>query len=158
MRMRRTTDAIDIALLTELQRNPDATAVAIAERTGLSRNTVRARIQRYADEALLHPFDRRIPPAFLGYPLRAYLFTVVTQRKLAQVADALAGIPEVIWVDGVSGRTDLVVHVVARDADDLYRVAGSVLAIDGVKRTDTGLVMQEFVVHRVLQLANAPTR
>lgn len=151
----RTADAIDITLLRELQRNPDATAVAIAERSGLSRNTVRSRIQRYADERLLLPFERRIDPALLGYPLRACIFTKVTQRKLSQVSEALASIPEVLSVDGISGRIDLLVQVVARDADDLYRIAGSVLAIDGVKRTETGLVMQELVVHRVLQLAEA---
>ncbi|MGH3223899.1 MAG: Lrp/AsnC ligand binding domain-containing protein [Streptosporangiaceae bacterium] len=37
------------------------------------------------------------------------------------MAGALASIPEVLQVDGISGQTDLLVHVVATDADDLYR-------------------------------------
>jgi hypothetical protein len=44
---------------------------------------------------------------------------------------------------------DLLVQVVARDADDLYRVAGALLAIDGVERTSTSLVMRRLVEHRV---------
>ena len=46
-------------------------------------------------------------------------------------------------------------HVVARDADDLYRIAGRILDIDGVRRTTTGLVMGEFVEHRIAQLIGA---
>ena len=50
---------------------------------------------------------------------------------------------------GTSGEMDLLVQVVARDADDLYRVAGALLAIDGVERTSTSLVMRRLVDHRL---------
>lgn len=149
----RTADAIDVAVLRALDRDPDATTLAIAESTGLARNTVRSRLQRYTAEQSLHGFDHRVDPAFLGYPLRAYILTKVTQRKLRRVSDDLALIPEVLAVHGLSGVSDLLVQVAARDADDLYRVAGRVLAVDGVKRTNTGLVMQTLVDYRVMQLA-----
>jgi DNA-binding Lrp family transcriptional regulator len=116
---------------------------------------VRARRARYAEERALRSFERRIDPAFLGYPMRAFIVTTVKQRKLAQVATTLAEVPEVLQVHGLSGVADLLVHVVARDADDLYRIAGRILAIDGVKRTSTGLVMGELVEYRVAQLIGA---
>ncbi|MCS5718368.1 Lrp/AsnC family transcriptional regulator [Herbiconiux sp. CPCC 205763] len=148
----RIADAIDAAILRRLSDDPDATTLALAESTGLARNTVRARLARYRAEGALKSFERRIDPAFLGYPLHAHVVTKVTQRKLAAVAEALAGIPEVLEVSGLSGVADLLVHVVSRDAEDLYRVTGRILAIDGVKRTNTGLVMQELVGYRVTQL------
>lgn len=150
--MQRSADAIDAALLHALIDNPDATNIAVAEATGLARNTVRSRLGRYAEEQTLRTFERRIDPAFLGYPLSAYVVTKVTQRKLTSVSQALGDIPEVIEVQGLSGLNDLLVHVVARDADDLYRVAGRILATDGVKRTNTGLVMRELVSYRIAQL------
>lgn len=149
---RRTVDTIDVAILSRLTDDPDATTLALAESTGLARNTVRARLARYRDEGTLKSFERRIDPAFLGYPLHAHVITKVTQRKLDAVGEALTGIPEVLEVSGLSGMADLLVHVVARDADDLYRVTGRILAIDGVKRTNTGLVMQELVGYRITQL------
>ena len=145
-------DSIDRELLSALIEHPDATNLALAESTGLARNTVRARLSRYADEGTLRSFERRIDPAFLGFPLTAFLITTVTQRKLGTVAETLGGIPEVLQVFGLSGVTDLLVQVVARDANDLYRIAGQVLAIDGVKRTNTGLVMGELIQYRVGQL------
>jgi DNA-binding Lrp family transcriptional regulator len=150
-----TADAIDVALLRELVAHPDATNLAISEATGLARNTVRARLARYAQEESLHPFERRIDPAFLGFPLQAFIITTVKQRKLGSVSGTLAEVPEVLQVHGLSGVADLLVHVVARDADDLYRIAGRILAIEGVKRTTTGLVMGELVEYRIAQLIGA---
>lgn len=100
----------------------------------------------------MRTFERRIDPAFLGYPLSAYVVTKVMQRELASVAQALGEIPEVLEVQGLSGINDLLVHVVAREAGDLYRIAGRILDTDGVKRTNTGLVMRELIDYRIAQL------
>lgn len=148
----RTADEIDAALLRALVANPDATNIALAETSGLARNTVRARRARYEVENSLRSFERRIEPAFLGFPLEAFILTTVKQRKLSAISATLADVPEVVQVHGMAGVADLLVYVVARDADDLYRIAGRILDIDGVKRTTTGLVMGEFVEHRIAQL------
>jgi DNA-binding Lrp family transcriptional regulator len=113
---------------------------------------VQARLAGLEAGGVLDSFERQVPPATLGYPLTAYITTQVTQRRLDEVADALAAIPEVLQVDGISGPADLLVHVVAADADDLYRIAGQILAIDGVERTSTTLVMRELVAYRITPL------
>jgi DNA-binding Lrp family transcriptional regulator len=145
----RRADDIDLVIWKVLSANPLATNVAVAEKTGLSRNTIRSRLDRYERDGELKPFERRIDPAMLGYTLRAVVLTTVKQRQLDEVAATLRSVPEVIEVLGLSGVADLLVQVVARDADDLYRVAGDILGIDGVKRTVTGLVMRTMVDYRV---------
>ena len=152
MRNEQRMDPTDARLLLALVERPRATAVALTEETGLSRNTVQARLARLEQRGVLDSFDRQIPPAMLGYPLTAYITTQVTQRRLDEVAAALADIPEVLQVHGISGEIDLLVHVVAADADDLYRIAGQVLAIPGVERTNTALVMRELVNYRISPL------
>ncbi|HEX2299110.1 MAG TPA: Lrp/AsnC family transcriptional regulator, partial [Pseudonocardiaceae bacterium] len=117
-------DLTDTRLLLALIGQPRATTVALAEQTGLSRNTVQVRLARLEQHGVLDSFERRIPPKILGYPLTAFVTTQVTQRRLDEVAAALGGIPEVLQVQGISGQIDLLVHVVATDADDLYRIAG----------------------------------
>lgn len=150
--MKKTADSTDRALLRRLIQTPAATIVALAEATGLARNTVRSRLSRYEQDGTLHSFQRRIDTTALGYPLSAYVLTRVTQRKLDAVGVSLARIPEVVEVLGLSGISDLMIHVVARDADDLYRIAGRILNVDGVKRTTTGLVMRDLVPFRLEQL------
>lgn len=147
-----TIDQIDARLLLALGEDPRSTAVALAERLGLSRNTVQARLARLEQRGVLGSFERRIDPARLGYPLRAFVITQVDQRRLAEVAAALGQIPEVTEVCGLTGAGDLMVQVVAVDAEDLYRVAGRILAGPGVERTNISLVMRELVPYRLTPL------
>lgn len=97
-------------LLIALAESPRATTIALADRIGLSRNTVQVRL------------------------------------------DKLNDIPEVLGVIGLSGVADLLIHVAVRDADDLYRTAGDILGIKGVKRTTTALVMREMADYRITPL------
>ncbi|MGW1743977.1 Lrp/AsnC family transcriptional regulator [Nocardia sp. NPDC001965] len=142
-------DSIDVRILVALSEDPRATVLALADRTGLSRNTVQARLARFEQKGMLHSFERRIDPAALGYPLAAFILTTVTQRELSAIADALVNIPEVLQVHGLSGVTDLLIQVVAQDADDLYRIAGQILDVYGVEKTTTALVMRPLVDFRL---------
>lgn len=150
--VKKAADRADRAILRVLVEDPTATGVQISERTGLARNTVRTRLARYETEPALLPFEHRIAPSFLGFALRAYVTMTVIQRELDDVARALTSIPEVLEVSGVAGGADLIVLIVARDTDDLYRIAGAILDIPGVVRTETGLVMRELVPYRTAQL------
>lgn len=145
-------DPIDAKILTALTAEPRATVIALADATGLSRNTVQARLSKLEQRGVLHSFERRIDPSALGYPLTAFILTNVAQRKLSQIAESLDRIPEIVEVHGLSGVTDLLVHVVARDADDLYRIAGRILDIDGVEQTTTSLVMRQMLDYRLTPL------
>jgi len=144
----RKVDGTDARLLLALIRDPRAPVMALAGQVGLARNTVQARLARFEKKGVLASFERRIEPAALGYTLTAFITVTVTQQLLDEVAAALAGIPEVLEVFGLSGAADLLVRVAAQDADDLYRIAGHLLATPGVERTETALVMRQLVSYR----------
>lgn len=152
MTISRQIDAVDARILTALTADPRATVVALSVSTGLARNTVQARLSRLETDGVLQSFERRIDPAALGYPLTAFIFVTVLQRKLGPISENLKLVPEVLEVHGLSGVTDLLVHIVARDTDDLYRVAGRILDIDGVEKTTTGLAMRTLVDYRLTPL------
>ncbi len=145
-------DATDARILLTLATEPRATAIALATQLRLSRNTVQARLARLEGDQLRDTFDRRVVPKALGYPLTAFVTAQVIQRELDNVAAALAAIPEVLQVLGISGPADLLIQVVAADADDLYRIAGQILAISGIERTSTALVMRDLVRYRITPL------
>ena len=148
----RKVDGTDARLLLALIRDPRAPVMALAAEVGLARNTVQARLARFEKHGVLASFERRIEPAALGYALTAFITATVTQQLLDEVAAALAGIPEVLEVFGLSGAADLLVRVAAHDADDLYRIAGQLLATPGVERTETALVMRQLVSYRCAPL------
>ena len=145
-------DRTDARLLLALIDNPRATAVSLADSLGLSRNTVQARLARLEQPGVLNSFEYRIDPATIGYPLLAVIFVTVRQQQLDDVAQRLSDITEVIEVIGISGPVDLLVRVAAQDGDDLYRIAGHVLATTGVERTETALIMRALLDYRVSPL------
>lgn len=148
----RAVDRTDARLLEALEDDPRATVMGLSQRLGLARNTVQARLTRLDADGVLHGFGIRIDPAALGYPIAAVVMVVVRQQLLREVSEALAEIPEVLEVWGMSGTADLLVRVVAADADDLYVVAARILALEGVERTDTSLVMRRLVDYRITPL------
>lgn len=145
-------DPTDARLLLALREDPRASVMALSQQLGLARGTVQTRLARLEATGSLAPFDRRVRPEALGYRLGAYATVQVAQRSLADVSDALAEIPEVLEVTGLSGAADLLVQVVAADADDLWRITEQVLAIPGVQRVDTALAMRRFVEYRTRPL------
>lgn len=151
-------DATDARLLLALSDDPRATVMALSQALGLARNTVQARLARLESGGVLDPFERRVRPEALGYRLGAYITATVVQTSLAEVSAGLADIPEVLEVIGLSGAADLLVQVVAVDADDLWRISEQVLAIPGVQRTDTNLALRRFVDHRMTPLLERAAR
>jgi DNA-binding Lrp family transcriptional regulator len=145
-------DVTDARLLLALSDHPRATGLDLAQRLGLSRNTVQARLAGLEARGALRPFDTRVLPSALGYPLTAFITTQVNQHLLDGIAAALGDIPEVIEVHGLTGATDLLVRVVARDPDDLDRISALVLGVPGVERTSIALSMHEMVNYRVAPL------
>ena len=145
----RNLDGTDLRLLGALTQDPRRTVVALAQILGLSRNTVQARMARLEKDQVFLSFDRRINPAAVGYPLAAFIHIHVHQPKLQQITDELARIPEVLEAIGITGQADILARVVSEGAEDLFRVNGKILAIDGVERTDTSLAMHELIPFRM---------
>lgn len=145
-------DRTDARLLLTLCDVPRATGVHLASLLGLARNTVQARLARWDQSQVLGRIDRLVSPRDLGYPLRAYVGAVTDQHRLEAVIDRLRDIPEVTEVVGVSGEADLHIGVSATDADDLYRVAGLILAVPGIERTTVSVIMREAIPYRTKPL------
>ena len=145
-------DRTDARLLLALCDAPRATGVQLANTLNLARNTVQARLARWDQERVLGTIDRCVSPRDLGFPLKAYITAVVDQHRLDDVIAELETVTQVTQVTGLSGAADLLIGVVATDADDLYRVAGLVLAVPGVERTTMSIAMHEVVAYRTRPL------
>jgi DNA-binding Lrp family transcriptional regulator len=151
-------DAVDLDLLRALADDPRATVVALAERLGLSRNTVQARMSRLESADVLLSYERSVSVAALGYPIEAFLSVTVRQAELPRIRRELEQVPEVVHAHGLSGPVDLLVRVACRDTSHLFETDARILAIEGVERTETSLVMGEVIPHRVAPLMELARR
>lgn len=151
-------DRVDLELLTALADDHRATVVALADRLGLSRNTVQARMARLDRSGVFQSFERAMAPAALGLPIEAMVSVMVRQAELPRITAEIAAIPEVIQAHGMSGQVDLLVRVAARDTQHLFDVDARILAIEGVERTETSLVMGEVISYRVRPILESARR
>ena len=71
-----------------------------------------------------------------------------SSRSSASWPRTWPSIPEILEGYGLTGSADLLLRVVALDAEDLFRINGKILACDGVDRTDTALAMGELIPFR----------
>lgn len=131
---------------------PRATVGWLADRLGLARGTVQSRIAELFRPGILRAMTTTVPPASLGYAVRAFVTAEVSQSEYEAAMTGLIGIPEVIECAAISGETDLICQVVAQDADDLYRVGQRILGCPGIRRTATSIILKELIPYRAAQL------
>jgi DNA-binding Lrp family transcriptional regulator len=145
-------DKVDLQLLLALCADPHSSFVGLAHTLGLSRNTVQARMTRLEESHVFLDFDRRISLAALGYPLTAFIEVYIEQKRAAEIIAEFTLIPEIVQAHGMSGAADLLVRVACADAEDLFRIDRTILACDGVQRTETSLAMGELIPFRATPL------
>ncbi len=138
-----TMDALDARILLAVDDDPDATALALAKRLGIARNTLHARLQRLRTNGAVREFSRRVDPAALGHGLVAFVSVALSQTTGRRAIVALAAFPEVVEMHSTTGEADLLLKIVARDTEDLHRISGELLDVPGVVRTSTVISLRE---------------
>lgn len=151
-------DDTDRRILATLDEDPRMSVLLLAQKTGLARGTVQARLDRYREHGVLRLASTRVSPAALGCALAATVSAELDQHKLEAAITALRRIPEVLECFAPAGGTDLLCRVVARNPDDLYRVSEEIRLCPGILRTSTSVFLREVVPYRVRPLLEAGPR
>jgi len=137
-------DRIDVGILRLLQNNARLSVKQIAAEVGLAPSTTHERIRRLRDSGVLLGTHAEVDPRALGVGLEALFMIELTKHKRGAVdafMEDLVGVPEVRSAWLVSGRYDMVVHVVVRDTMHLKDLALDRLTNrPGVARIETSII------------------
>ena len=106
----------------------------------------------HLEEEVLHPSDDHLDTEASGTPCAPTCSRTSSSVVSTRWGRRCRRSPRSLEVIGIAGPGDTLIQVVARDADDLYRVAGRILAIRGVKRTRTLISMRTMVPYRLTPL------
>jgi DNA-binding Lrp family transcriptional regulator len=151
-----TLDDLDRRLLAALAATPRAGMVSLARDVGVARATAQARLDRLVARGVVTGFGPDVVLPRIGLGVSAFVNLEISQVSGTAVDDHLRAIPEVVEAYMTTGPSDLLCRVVARDNDHLGLVLEALLAIPGVQRTSTALVLATRVAPRVLELVTAP--
>jgi Lrp/AsnC family transcriptional regulator len=118
-------DSIDRRILEELQRDAARPIEQIASRVGLTQNPCWRRIKRLEAEGLIQRRVAIVDPAKLGLGLIVFVSIRTNQHSdawLERFADGVRAIPEVVELYRMSGETDYLAKIIARDVADYDRI------------------------------------
>ncbi|MET7536104.1 Lrp/AsnC family transcriptional regulator [Streptomyces sp. NPDC005507] len=113
-------DHVDRALLGELVRDGRLGLAELAERTDTSPPTVRRRLRRLTDSAVL-TFRCDIASALAGHPVPVSLLGRVPARDIGTVHRTLAALPECRLVAAVTGPSNIFATLWVHDLGDIQR-------------------------------------
>ena len=145
-------DSLDIAVLALIAEEPRSGVREYARRLNVARATVQSRVDKLQRSGVLVSWRPELELAAIGYPILAYVRLNLVQGKLEDTIKGLAEIPEVLEADSVAGQSDLLCRVVAPDNAGLEEVIQRVLALGGVERTVTEVVLSHRLRRDVLPL------
>jgi DNA-binding Lrp family transcriptional regulator len=146
-------DDLDARLLALLAERPQIGVLGASRTLRVARGTVQSRLDRLVARGVIRSFAPQLDPAALGYPVTAFCTLEIRQDKGHGLVEThLRGIPEVLEAHTITGSSDLLVTVVARDNGDLQRVIDEVGADDNVTRVSTVISLGVRIPYRTLPL------
>jgi DNA-binding Lrp family transcriptional regulator len=135
-------DEQDEPLLAALAADGRIAHARLAEQTGWSSARVKRRMAALEASGTL-AFDVDLLPDRLGFYVSAMLWLTTAPRHLATVAEQIAAHREVASAVAVSGKNNLLVVAICRDADDLFRYVSERLAgVDHIEAYDVSIRTQ----------------
>lgn len=114
-------DKIDLSILADLQRNGRMTNVDLAKHAGISAPPCLRRVNNLEEQGFIEGYHAKINSAALGYAVTVFVMiklNSVGEGELRRFEDQLEKWPMVREAYVMTGESDFLVKIVARDWDD----------------------------------------
>jgi len=131
----------DEKLLTLLRHNGRRSISDLAAELGLSRATVRARIERMERDGDIVGYTVILRADAIAMPVRGIMLIEVEGRAADRVVDVLGGFPEISAVHTTNGKWDLVVEFGTGSLSELDTILRRIRLIPGVTASETSLLL-----------------
>jgi DNA-binding Lrp family transcriptional regulator len=133
--------AKDKELIALLQLNAREPVASLARKLGVSRTTVQDRLKRLEDQGVISGYRLKLSNDLERGGIYAYINLAVEPRRSVEITASLSKIPEIEAIYSVSGKFDALVLVRAESPTDMDRVLDAIGMIQGVKRTESSIVL-----------------
>lgn len=141
MRQTSSLDALDRAILQELNVDARRSHREIAHRLKVSPTTVSTRVDRLEREGIIQGYIPILDDERLGWDLAATIGIRISKGKLREVEERLARDPRAYAIYDVTGDFDALLIGRFRDRRDLDRFVKHALQDPHVERTNTQVVL-----------------
>ena len=139
-------DQTDEEILAELAEHARATFAEIGAKVNLSAPAVKRRVDRMLDTGVIRGFTTVVDRNALGWNTEAYV-QVFCQGTIApaQLRAAWVDIPEVVSAATVTGTSDAILHVLARDMRHLEEALEKIRSSAAIERSESIVVLTNLI-------------
>lgn len=134
-------DDTDHRLVAALRHDARASLSELAARLGVSRTTVRARLERLRREGEIVGFSVVLKSDVSRDPVRALTLIGIEGRGTDRVMRILQGYPEVRALHATNGRWDVIAEIGTESLEALDAVLARIRRLDGVATSETSLLL-----------------
>ena len=139
-------DEVDRRILTLLHGDARITNNALAEAVGIAPSTCHGRVRRLVDLGVIRGFYTDVDPVAVGLPLQAMISVNLQSNARGKIRSFIQQIRskrQVMDVYFLAGADDFILHVAARDTEDLRSFVVENLNADAdVAGTQTSLIFE----------------
>ncbi len=153
-------DRYDHRILQILQENADVTAAELADLIGLSTNACWRRIKRLETQGVIRQKVVLLSERALGLKLTVFVAVKTNEHNdtwLQTFANGVKAIPEVVEFYRMSGDTDYLLKIVARDIDDYDRVYKKLISVAPMHDVSSSFAMERIKSSTALPLEHLAT-
>ncbi|SLN67766.1 Regulatory protein AsnC [Roseovarius albus] len=134
-------DKIDQQLISALRHNARASLSDLALTLGVSRTTVRGRIERLKQSGEIVGFTVVLKGETALDPVRGLMSLGIEGRGMERILRQLNGLREVRAIHTTNGRWDLIVEIGTTTLEHLDKILAQIRKFDGVANSETSLLL-----------------
>lgn len=134
-------DDLDTRLITLLRHDARRSVSDLAIALGVSRATVRARMERLEASGRILGYTVILRADTVDLPVRGIMMVEIEGRVTDRVINALGGFPEVSEIHTTNGRWDLIVELGAASLAEFDAVLRRIRLVPGITASETNLLL-----------------
>ena len=132
---------LDQQLIAALRHDARLSISDLAKSLGVSRATLRARLDRLKSSGEILGFTVVLKVDRFQLPIRATMMLAIEGKRADSVIHQLCGMPEAQAIHTTNGRWDIIVELGAADLAAFDAVLGRIRMVEGVSATETSLLL-----------------
>ncbi|XOV81883.1 MAG: Lrp/AsnC family transcriptional regulator [bacterium] len=148
-------DRFDHRILQQLQTDTDIAIAELADQIGLSTNACWRRIKRLEESGIIRGRVALLDKRALGLKLTVFVAIKTSEHNdswLEKFSEGVKNIPEVVEFYRMSGETDYLLKIVARDIDDYDRVYKKLISVAPLHDVSSSFAMERIKSSTALPL------
>lgn len=134
-------DELDARLLVALQRDARATLSELAADLGVTRTTVRTRMDRLKKNGDIVGFTVVTKSDIAEMPVRGLMMLGIEGRGAERIMSRVSAMPQVRAVHSTNGSWDLIAEIGTKTLEEFDKILFEIRRIDGITRSETNLLL-----------------